>query len=401
MIDVKLVKRGARGTYVMRWWSRGRQHQETAGTDFKLAKDKRLLKFRELNGLAPTAPVPGRGKPWAAFVEEYLDYHGQEVRPSTLSLTRRALRYFGEMCEPLVVEDIDVAMARRFRTLRKERKAQRHRAGAKGKPKELSPSSINRDVRILRTACEYAIDCGYLKANPFSRVKRLKVADPEPRVLSDEERAALLAACSDPMLHAAVYTALQTGVRLGELLALKWADVHLGDQRDRAGRIIRRAGSIYVRSDEDHRTKNDRSRWVLTDAEGVRLLVELNRQSASVHVFRPDRVGKHYRGAFERRFKRTVARAEIDHVTPHDLRDTCLTLLAEGGMPLPALKEYAGHRSIQTTMRYYVRVRARAVLDAAAEAKARVFGDHRVTKAPQRAEAAESPISVSAWDQEG
>lgn len=53
-----------------------------------------------------------------------------------------------------------------------------------------------------------------------------------------------------------------------------------------------------------------------------------------------------------------LAKAEVKHITPHDLRRTFVTRLVRAEVSLPTVQKLAGHSTIQTTLSYYNQVNA-------------------------------------------
>jgi integrase len=71
----------------------------------------------------------------------------------------------------------------------------------------------------------------------------------------------------------------------------------------------------------------------------------------------------------QRQLDAMLERADVPHCGLHDLRRTCLTNLANRGFPLHQLQRYAGHSSITTTAKYYVKVNLDAQRAALADLK--------------------------------
>ncbi len=147
---------------------------------------------------------------------------------------------------------------------------------------------------------------------------------------------------------AAIYTiAAYTGLRLGELLALRWRDV------DFTKRIIHVRWS-YVQGRED-RPKSHRVRSVLLIDQAARALDELSRREQFTDpddlVF-VNTVGKHVDGdALRKRYHAALDAAGLRRLRLHDLRHTIGTLAVQA-FPLTDVKAYMGHADIQTTMIY-------------------------------------------------
>ena len=101
-----------------------------------------------------------------------------------------------------------------------------------------APRTIAGALATLGSILRYALRRGYITDNPLHRLEageRPRPAPPAPRALGQDEIARLLAACA-PRYRLLTVTALYTGMRILELLALTWADVDFG------------AGVIHVRA---------------------------------------------------------------------------------------------------------------------------------------------------------
>lgn len=90
----------------------------------------------------------------------------------------------------------------------------------------ISNSTINRELACLSRMFTLAVKWGEARKNPVADVDFLKEPPGRTRYLSEEEAQNLLT-CSDEHLKPIVMTALNTGMRLGEILGLKWDHVHI------------------------------------------------------------------------------------------------------------------------------------------------------------------------------
>jgi len=100
-----------------------------------------------------------------------------------------------------------------------------------GAPK--TTASLNRYLVVFSAVCTWAIERRLAPrgwGHPCRAIKRLPESDGRVRFLDDAERARLLTACKAskyPRLYALALTAMLTGARKGELLALRWRDLDL------------------------------------------------------------------------------------------------------------------------------------------------------------------------------
>ena len=192
--------------------------------------------------------------------------------------------------------------------------------------------------------------------NPVKRVEKPALAetDPDVRFLETEEVEALLRAVPDDVLggveRVMYLTAAMTGMRQGELFALRWRDVDWSARRIRVRRN-------YVRG-EFGTPKSKRSARSVPLASRIATELELLfRDSQFKHdddlVFAHPETGNPIdRSKLLKRFKAALRRADVRAVRFHDLRHTFGTRMAAQGMPMRVLQELMGHRDFKTTLIY-------------------------------------------------
>lgn len=198
--------------------------------------------------------------------------------------------------------------------------------------KSVSGTTINRELAALKTMLNRASDWGFVKlaANPVSKVAYFPERQVE-RILTDNEAAKLVAACGQAV-RPVVITALNTGMRRGEILDLRWENV------DFERRFIR-----------VERSKNGRSRKVPMNSTLVAELGRL-RGNGTPFVF-TQRAGERLKSIVTA-FQTACRHAGIGHLRFHDLRHTFATNLVMNGVDLVTVKEILGHSDISMTVRY-------------------------------------------------
>ena len=95
------------------------------------------------------------------------------------------------------------------------------------KKEELAPRTVNKCIMLLKLVLSEAMEDGYIQSNPAQNIKRLKVQHEEMDFLEPTEVQRLLAACQ-PDFYPVVATAVMTGLRQGEQIALTLGDIDLG-----------------------------------------------------------------------------------------------------------------------------------------------------------------------------
>lgn len=197
------------------------------------------------------------------------------------------------------------------------------------------PATVVRDLAVLSSIFNHARrEWNLGVSNPVADVRKPPVGPGRERVLSLDEEARLLAHAKplgrrNPLLLPLLQLALATGMRKGELLSLRWTDVHL----DRA------IAKLRV-------TKNGSPRCVPLSTLTVQVL-KLVPTSECGMVF-PLSVA-----SLDQMFRRLRARAGVDDLRFHDLRHTATTRLAEKLPNVIELAAVTGHKSLQMLKRYY------------------------------------------------
>jgi integrase len=202
-----------------------------------------------------------------------------------------------------------------------------------------------------------ALAWGWLRVNPAAEVGKLPEPKGRTRWLTDEERAALLAACgesSERALLPLVLCALSSGARAGELLGLRWRDVNLAE-----------GNAIIATSKTGHgRTLHfvGQALTALKEHARVRPL------SADARVFASDAEGT-FPFQYGAPFRAAVKAAKLRDFKFHDLRHSAASYMAQDGASLLEIGTVLGHKSQQTTARY-----AHLAADSSKALVARVLG---------------------------
>lgn len=222
---------------------------------------------------------------------------------------------------------------------------------------ELRATTVNLIRTVLLSALGAAKEAGLVTINVASQAKRMRVSPRKPEAFSREEQQAIELAASkahDPRLIG-VKIALYTGLRLGELLALTWADVDLVQ------------GIIHVTKSVS-RTKSRTGEW--------QTLVDMPKTTASIRAVPVPgkllselrKAARRARGAYvvaerdgsmvnvrtyQYAFQSMLRRNKIRRLNFHALRHTFATRIMETGIDVKTLSELLGHESVTTTLKVY------------------------------------------------
>lgn len=136
--------------------------------------------------------------------------------------------------------------------------------------------------------------------------------------------------------HLMVLMAFRHGLRVSELVDLKWSDIDF------------KAGTIHVR-----RLKGSKDSTHYLEGDELRPLRALQRAATGPFVFTSERSGPISAAGFRKQLARWGEAAGLGFpVNPHMLRHACGYALANRGMDTRSLQAYLGHVSITHTVRY-------------------------------------------------
>ncbi|WP_414218411.1 tyrosine-type recombinase/integrase [Cupriavidus necator] len=201
--------------------------------------------------------------------------------------------------------------------------------------KRVKAGTVIRELAYLSSIINHARrEWGINITNPVASVRKPPTPQGRDRVLSADEESRLLFALAptgrrNPWLRPMAILSLETAMRRGELLQLRWQNIDLESQ------------TAFLPM-----TKNGTARTVPLSRKAVALLRELPR-CIDGSVF-PINAPAHHKA-----FKRASKRAGLADLHWHDLRHTAITRLAEKLPNVIELAAVSGHRSLTMLKRYY------------------------------------------------
>lgn len=315
-------RKGKRGsTWYIDFTFKGRRIMEAVGPDRKLAE---AVATKRENEIFEGKFFPEKGKSKFKFKElaaEYMEKHSRRNKRSwrrdEVSL-KSLLPYFGDT----YLDDITPKMIENYRGLR----------GEQG----VRPATINREHALLKNMFTKAVHWDYARENPAKKVPLAKESK-RIRFLSKDEIKRLLEAADTewaPYLKPIIILALNTAMRRGEILNLKWEDVDL------TRRVI-----------QVKQAKNDQPREVpMTDWLFETIRAWRKKRLDNDYVFSNNNMQPliSFRNAFEKALKR----AGIEDFRFHDLRHTAASYLHMAGVDIKDIKEIGGWKTLRMVDRY-------------------------------------------------
>jgi len=290
-------------------------------------------------------------------VEEYMDRWLRDVKDTVRQSTHERYGYaIGPHIKPAIgrikLKDLTAAQVRWFYRDRLDY--------------GLAPATVQKLHAVLHKALEAAVSDGLIPRNVAADLKLPRIIREEIDPLNQDEARRFLETASGERLEALYILALNSGMRQGELLALKWEDVDLERGVLRVRRTLTRTDKTYTLGEP--KTKKSRRTIRLTAGAAAALEVHLSRQLAEM-----ERMGSLYQPgglAFAtttgtiinpsnlrtRSFKPLLEHAGLRSIRFHDLRHTCATLLLSSNVNPKIVSEMLGHASIAITLDTYSHV---------------------------------------------
>ncbi|MGH9937154.1 MAG: tyrosine-type recombinase/integrase, partial [Blastocatellia bacterium] len=198
---------------------------------------------------------------------------------------------------------------------------------------KLTIASVNRELELLRSIFAYARREGWLARSPFERLRGIiSKADERrrDRVLSYDEEKRLLDACDDPKrrhLKSILVCLLDTGMRRGEVIKLRWRDVSLD---------ARTVTIVAMNS----KTARERTVGITERLHGeLSRLREMSPKDQNESVFG-------IADTFKRAFASACQLAGVEDFRVHDCRHTAITRWVRAGLPIAEIMRLSGHSTL-------------------------------------------------------
>ncbi len=326
---------GRKNLYII-WYVNGQKKRRSTGTQDSREAEEALEEFLRQRTIQrrPSGPAVPSDYP----IAKALDLYGTLHAPTTADPARIAyamvplLEYWGE----LNVDTITKATCRAYAN-------QRQRA----------PATVRRELVTLKAALNFAHSEGRLTVVPH--IELPQKPEGKDRWLTKGEAARLLNAArtarSDVRLYLPLFIliGLYTGARPGAILSLRWQQVDLDNAR------------IDFHDGEQATNKRKVRSQPIPQRLLTNLRISARRGSDIGHVIHLDGhkildIGGGWNGEPEASgngsFGNACKRAGLAHVTPHTLRHTCGTWMAQMGVSLHKIGGWLGHTDTRTTQLY-------------------------------------------------
>lgn len=278
------------------------------------------------------------------FFQEISNHLKTNLEKSTLNIYNLTVRKFIELVGNRILKMINVKDIEEF----KEKKLMQN----------VSRYEVNKEFSCLKSIFNIAIRLNYLIKNPCKYVKKFRIEDSKIKVFTDYEMELLLSSIKDKTLLNIVKFGLWSGLRLNEILNLKYSNINISDS------------IIEINNTKEFKTKTKKNKIVIINDKLKNLLLEIINEGNPTcemeinNVFELNKEDKYLFTLNNR--NRNISKNYISHLFKaecrklnlnedlhfHSIRHTYISNLINKGTPINFVKELVGHANIATTMQY-------------------------------------------------
>ena len=227
----------------------------------------------------------------------------------------------------------------------------------------LSKRTVVHHHRVLKTALSQAVNWQLISKNPCDKVKVPKPDKAKIEFLDKPEIATLLKSAEGTRLYPVIVLAVTTGMRRGEILALRRSDLDLEAGVVHVARTMEHTTAHGIRFKEPKSVAGRRTISLPRIAVDIlrRYLVERSRlmlrsgigRSETDLVFTTIQGKPRKLRALTQEFGRFIKTVDITQITFHGMRHSHITQLLMNNVPINVVSERAGHASVSTTLDLY------------------------------------------------
>jgi integrase len=257
----------------------------------------------------------------AEYCKQFLE-NAKNEKENTYLFKKRAVKALTKFLGTYKLDRINKFLIEKFRIDRK-------------KVDLIKNSSINADVDVLRNILNRSVEEGIIDINPCSKVKKLKVKQERDRVLTGEEIIFVLDSLKGTKDRLMILIGLFGGLRLGEVLNLKWSDVD----------FIKKELTFIPRKTGKH-LEIPIAGFLLKE------LAEYRENSENERLFDNEVVNKNLVVKYSNHFSRLFKSLGIERFTFHNLRHCFSTYLSDCGSDAFTTQALLGHSSLSQTAQY-------------------------------------------------
>ena len=326
----KLSKRKDRGTWEISYYIDGQRHRRSLGKISKWMAEQKLKQMQTEALLGKPEKLFRHSSNLDSFLKRFFDWSRDVKHKNERSIVtdKTAIKQFLKYVQVVDLREINSeSVSNCIAGMKKD--------GYK-------PGTINIVLRTWRNLFNRAIDWNCVITNPFQGIKQIKVPEKPNRFCSASERDAFMAVAEAKgrNIHIVCALGFYAGLRKKEISYARW------EWFDFTNDLIR------VEAYEDFETKSKRSRTLPFSSKLREILEKYRDGKKNGFVFDNATGSKEYHYYFRKVFDRVRKESNLDWVTPHIMRHTFGSLLAQQGVSLYKIGKWMGHSHTRVTELY-------------------------------------------------
>lgn len=362
-----VIRRGNTWTYVVQETdpATGKRKPVWHG-GFRTQKEAKDARAAAVSAMSKGTYVARRNVTVAEYLRSWIEGHAVELKPSTAMTYRDKIEAY--LIPAIGNEKVQTLSPSRLTTVFKTMAEEGGRGAVHGKSgKPLSPRTVEFARAILRKAMQDAIVDRLIDVNPVVGSKRPKPVKPKHTTWTAEQIHVFLEAVAEQRLYPLWALVFATGMRRGELMALRWGDIDLDEGVISVERSVTQLGKERVATTP----KNHERRRVAIDPAAVATLKDWRKAQATEKLacgqswadqegllftwedgrpLQPDYVTKKFltvQAGIEEKLPRLVV---------HGIRHSHATVLLRAGVPVHIVSKRLGHKDVTITLNVYADV---------------------------------------------
>lgn len=333
---------GPQDVYCIHFYEQGRRKWMSVGSDLNAANVARGRKEQELCLQGKEKSEPPKPSPATPKTLE-------ELRVAFITDRKTTIKKDGSPLDPDTIRSYENETRRFLDTVNRRLPDEITRQDLKTWMMKLRQGDETRKPLSHRTVCNLYVSivcflhyCGVDHKKLLPQSERPTPQDEDPEAYSESEMTKFFFVILEERDTLALEFLLKTGAREREMSHLEWTDLNLGPNP-----------VVKFQTREGFRTKNGKARTVPLERDLASKLVEWRVKNLKSKLVFPTDAGK-VEGHFLRLAKHYAEQAGLDPKTVwlHKFRDTFCTWALRRGVDIRTVQHWAGHASIEMTMRY-------------------------------------------------
>jgi len=336
------VVRRSENTYLVRIMVDGHRKHINAGNDYQaamlLAEQAKHKKAQERltghNKLVGELLKRKSNLSIGELVERYIETRQAILKPLSIRFYKNTAVYlkpiYGSLADDLTITEITEFI--------KQLQAQK-----------LSAKTINHVLALARAACNFGIKEKFVEKNAFNEVPNLRLTKHEPNPFNKAELSRIFVNLDK---HVLPYFILQaaTGMRTGELMALRFKDIDFKNNK------IRITRSRWRKIEDSTKTAgSERTIFISKDVKEMLKDLKSSRRAGDSTPLVINKDGEPYQVYLHRYWKKALKAAKVAYRPNYVLRSTFASMALQDGVDIAYVSKTLGHASIRITTEKYMR----------------------------------------------